>query len=128
MALASSRLSGRRTTVSTSPPTSRTSEATSSSSFWVPDASTSLPPSAPRAALAVRPAPRERKEGAALAGDLVDVAADILDAGDAVGHHDLVRRLPMREVLDDVAAGRGLVLVVEMGLRRPRAVRPEEGA
>src|SRR5262249_12407666 len=81
-----------------------------------------------RAALPVRPAPREREERAALAGDLVDVAADVLDARDAVGHHDLVRRLPIREVLGDVAAGRGLVLVVEMRLRRPRSVRAKERA
>src|SRR5262245_20811812 len=83
---------------------------------------------AQRAALAVRPAPGERKERAALASDLVDVAADILDARDAVGHHDLVRRLPIREILNDVAAGRSLVFDVEMRLRRPRPMRPEERA
>src|SRR5262247_1720776 len=83
---------------------------------------------AQRAALAVGPAPREGKEGAALAGDLVDVAADVLDAGNAVGHHDLVRRLPVREVVDDVAAGLGKILVVEVRLRRPGTVRPEERA
>src|SRR4029078_9623444 len=176
-----------RTMVSTSPPTSFTSEATSSSSFLVPDASTSLPPSAPsvmavarpqapdapvtmatlpalsnsdsgwrsgadisaislsrleaerlrriehrhhpqRAALAVRPAPGEREEGAALAGDLVDIPADVFDAGDAVGHHDLVRRLPVRKVVNDVTTGFGEILVVEMRLRRPRPVWAEEGA
>src|SRR5215467_13940984 len=79
-----------------------------------------------RTALAVRPAPWECKEGAALAGDLVDVAADVFDAGDAVGHHDLVRRLPIREILDDVTAGRGLVFDIEMRLRRARSMRPQE--
>src|SRR5262249_61820997 len=83
---------------------------------------------AQRAALAVGPAPREGEEGAALAGDLVDVAADVLDAGNAVGHHDLVRRLPVREVVDDMTAGLGKILVVEVRLRRPGTVRPEERA
>src|SRR5262245_19445193 len=83
---------------------------------------------AQRAALAVGPAPREGKEGAALAGDLVDVAADVLDPGDAVGHHDLVRRLPVGEIVDDVAPGLGEIFVVEVRLRRPRPVRPEERA
>ena len=35
------------------------------------------------AAVAARPAPRQGHERAALAGDLVEVAADVLDAGDA---------------------------------------------
>src|SRR5262245_44518502 len=83
---------------------------------------------AQRAALAVGPAPREGDEGAALAGDLVDVAADVLDAGNATGNPDLVRRLPVREVVDDVAAGLGKILVVEVRLRRPGTVRPEERA
>src|SRR4029453_16079362 len=81
-----------------------------------------------RAAFAVRPAPGEREEGAALAGDLVDVATDILDARDAVGHHDLVRRPPIREILDDVTAGRRLVFDIEMRLCRPRPVRPQKRA
>src|SRR5215510_16364969 len=81
-----------------------------------------------RAAFAIRPTPREREERAALAGDLVDVATDVLDARDAVGHHDLVRGLPVREVLDDVTAGLGLVLGVEMRLRRARPMRPQERA
>src|SRR5262245_5455948 len=80
------------------------------------------------AALAVRPAPRKREERAALAGDGVDVAADVLDARNAVRHHDLVRGLPVREVVDDMAAGHRLVLDVEMRLRRAGPVRPEERA
>src|SRR5262249_57132463 len=83
---------------------------------------------AQRAALAVGPAPREGEEGAALAGDPVDVAADVLDAGNAVGHHDLVCRLPVRKVVDDMTAGLGKILVVEVRLRRPRTMRPEERA
>src|SRR5262245_40487607 len=83
---------------------------------------------AQRAALAVRPAPRERKARAPLAGELVDLAADVLDAGDAVGHHDLVRRFPVREVVDDVAAGLGKVFVIEVRLRGSGPVRPEERA
>src|SRR5258705_1696566 len=78
------------------------------------------------ATFAIRPAPREREERATLAGDLVDVAANVLDARDAVGHHDLVRGLPIREILDDVAAGGGLVLDFQEGLRGPMPVRPEE--
>src|ERR1700722_1461685 len=186
IAWASARLSGRRTITAGSPPSSRPSAATSSSSPLVPEASSTLPPSAvsasavarpnvpeapvtmatlsltsnsdsglrngseimslsprfetkrllriehgddtQRAALALRPAPRKREERAAAAGDGVDIAADILDAGDAVGHHDLVRRLPVREILDDVMAGLGLVLDVERRLRRARSMRAEERA
>src|SRR5580704_17217335 len=166
IAWASARLSGRRTSTAGSPPNSRTSAATSSSSSLLPDASSTLPPSAvsasavarpnvpeapvtmatlsltsnsdsglrsgseimvrsppgfetkrllriehgddaQRAALALRPAPRKCEQGAAAAGDGVDIAADILD---------------------DVMAGLGLVLDIEMRLRRPRTVRPEERA
>src|ERR1051326_1624016 len=83
---------------------------------------------AQRAAFAFGPAPRKGEEGAAPAGDLVDLAADILDPRNAVAHHDLVRRLPVRKVLDDVAAGLGLVLDVEMRLRRAGTVRPQKQA
>src|SRR4029077_5683879 len=83
---------------------------------------------AQRTALAFRPAPRKCEEGAAAAGYGVDIAAHILDAGNAVGHHDLVRRLPVRKILDDVPAGLGLVLDVEMRLRRARSVGSEERA
>src|SRR5580704_867929 len=187
IAWASARLSGRRIITAGSPPSSRTSAATSSSSPLLPEASSTLPPSAvsasavarpkvpdapvtmatlpltsnsdsglrsgseimvrlppgfeskrllriehgddaQRAALALRPAPRKREEAAAAAGDGIDIAADILDAGNAVGHHDLVRRLPVRKIFDDVMAGLGLVLDVEMRLRRARTMRAEEGA
>src|SRR5262249_53336215 len=81
-----------------------------------------------RATFAIGPPPREREERAALAGDLVDISTDVLDARNAVRHHDLVRGLPVRKVLDDVTAGLGLVLGIEMRLRRPRPMRPQEGA
>src|SRR4051794_17406785 len=199
MALASSSVSGRRVTVSQAPPTSRTSAATAWSSSLLPDASTSLPPSAPsamaqprpnapdapvmiatlpstsnserglrkvseimrgphrtcdvcrseasppaleakrllgvehrdhaeRAALALRPAPGKGEERASLARNLVDVAADVLDTRDAVRHHDLVSGFPEREIVDDMAAGLGEILIVEVRLRRTGPVRPEEGA
>jgi hypothetical protein len=56
------------------------------------------------AAVAAIPVPREKREGAALAGDLVDVAADVLDAEDAVLEQDAVDRLPLRKVILPVAA------------------------
>src|ERR1700756_4282513 len=77
------------------------------------------------AAFAFRPAPGEAHERAALARDLVDIAVDVLDAGDAVGHQHLVRRLPEGEVFDDVAAGLGEIFVIEMRLGRAGAVRAE---
>ena len=49
------------------------------------------------AAVAAIPVPREEREGEALAGDLVDVAADILDAENAVLEQDAVHRLPFGE-------------------------------
>src|SRR5436190_9508554 len=55
MACASARLSGRRTMVRASPPTSLTSAATASSSSLLPETSRSLPPSAPSAMAQPRP-------------------------------------------------------------------------
>src|SRR6185437_10945391 len=80
------------------------------------------------AAFAFRPAPGETHEGAALARDLVDIAVDVLDAGDAVGHQHLVRRLPIGEVVDDMTAGLGEVFLIEMRLRRARTMRPQKRA
>src|SRR3989304_7798778 len=67
-------------------------------------------------AVALRPAPGKGHERAALAGDEIEVAADVLDARDARPHHDLVRRLPMPEVVLDVAAGELPVLVVQISM------------
>src|SRR5262245_23600612 len=57
------------------------------------------------AAFAVRPAPWERHEGAALAGHRVELAAHILDSRNTVAHENFVRRLPMGKIVEDVAAG-----------------------
>src|SRR3954471_13389544 len=61
------------------------------------------------AAFAVRPAPWERHESATLAGHGIQFAAYILDSRNAVAHEDLVRRLPVRKVVQDVAPGRGFI-------------------
>src|SRR4051812_44076939 len=56
------------------------------------------------AAVAAIPVPWEKREGAALPGNLVDVAADVLDAEDAVLEQDAVDRLPLREIILPVTA------------------------
>src|ERR1035437_7840481 len=81
---------------------------------------------AQRAALAVRPAPRKSKEGATLARDLIDIAADVLDARDSVGHHDRVRGLPVREILDTLAPRFGLVSGQTSGRGRTGRGRPKK--
>ena len=58
------------------------------------------------AAVAAIPVDREEGEGAALAGDRVEIAADILDAEDAGLEDLLVDRLPFREVVLPVDARR----------------------
>src|SRR5262249_61267272 len=76
------------------------------------------------AAVAAVPIPREEREGAALAGDLVEVAADILDAEDAVLEQLVVHRLPLREVIGPVAAaGPGVVFFLQMRQQRTVALR-----
>src|SRR5690606_25850012 len=83
---------------------------------------------ADHATVAARPAPRQRQEGAPLARDLVQVAADVLYARDAaLAHEDLVGRLPAREVRLGVAAGELLVLVDEVRLCRAEAVVDQLG-
>src|SRR5262249_32361032 len=80
------------------------------------------------AAVAALPVPREQRKRAAPAGDLVDVAADILDAEDAVLEQDAVHRLPIREILFPVApAGPLLVLGGEMRMQRAVALRADRG-
>src|SRR3954462_7723423 len=71
------------------------------------------------AAVALDPAPGEGGEGDALAGDLVDVAADVLEADDAVAEQGAVARLPMREVVGHLAAGVLLVLLDDRWDQRP---------
>src|SRR5262249_60105681 len=80
------------------------------------------------AAVAPLPVPREEREGAAPAGDLVDVAADVLDAQDAVGEQLSVHRLPFGKILLPVAPARPhAVFLGEMGMQRPVALRPDRG-
>src|SRR3954470_19813216 len=80
------------------------------------------------AAVAAIPVPREKCEGAALAGDLVDVAADVLDAKDAVLEQDAVDRLPLREVILPVTASRPLLVFLgEVRMQRAVALRPDRG-
>src|SRR4051812_5908365 len=80
------------------------------------------------AAVALDPAPGEGGEGDALAGDLVDVAADVLEADDAVAEQGAVAGLPVREVVGHLAAG--VLLVLLDHARDERAVRlhPDRGA
>src|ERR1700752_4768311 len=78
------------------------------------------------AAVAAIPVPREEREGAALARDLVDVAADILDAEDAVLEQDAMHGLPFREVVLPVAPARPLLVFVgEMRMQRAVALRAD---
>src|SRR5256885_3351850 len=61
---------------------------------------------ADNAAVAAVPVPREEREGAAPPGHLVELAADVLDAEDAILEQNAMHRLPLREVLLPVAAAR----------------------
>src|SRR4051812_30458929 len=80
------------------------------------------------AAVAAIPVPREKREGAALAGDLVYVAADVLDAEDAVLEQDAVDRFPFRKVILPVAASRPLLVFLgEVRMQRAVALRPDRG-
>src|SRR4029079_7603036 len=75
------------------------------------------------AAVAAIPVPREERERAAPAGDLVEVAADVLDAENAVLEQDAVHRLPFGKVVLPVAAAGPLaVLLGEMRMQPPRAL------
>src|SRR3954451_10179613 len=81
------------------------------------------------AAVATIPVPREEREGAALAGDLVDVATDVLDAEDTVLEQDAMHRLPFREILLPVAATRPLLVFLrQMRMQRTIALRPDGGS
>src|SRR5262249_1379037 len=62
------------------------------------------------AAVATVPVPWEIGKSATFAGDLVDVAADILDTQDAVLEQDAVHRLPLREIVFPVSSTRPLAV------------------
>ncbi len=61
------------------------------------------------AGVALVPFPGEALERAALAGDLVEIGADVLDGRNAGGEQRLVRRIPLGKILDRLAPGRLLV-------------------
>src|SRR5580704_17138728 len=81
-----------------------------------------------RAAVAQREAPREGQERASLPGHRVQFAAVVLDARDAGGQHDLVRGVPIREVVADLTAGLGAVLLKQVRHDRARPVLGHPGA
>src|SRR5205807_1505481 len=71
--------------------------------------------------------PGEALERAALAGDLIEIGTDILDGRNAGGEQRLVRRIPLRKVIDRLAPGRLLVLGQEILDLRTVAMRTERG-
>src|SRR6185436_13825702 len=76
------------------------------------------------AAVTALPVPREEREGAAPPGDLIDVAADVLDSENAVLEQNAVHRLPFREIVLPVAPARPLLVFVrEVRMQRPVALR-----
>src|SRR5262249_31751225 len=78
--------------------------------------------------VAAVPIPREERKRAPPAGDLVDVAADGLNAENAVLEQDAVNRLPIRKILFPIAsAGPFLVLSCKMRQQRTVALRPDCG-
>src|SRR5262249_52727456 len=80
------------------------------------------------AAVATIPIPRKISERAALAGDLVDITADILDAHDPILEQDAVNRLPFRKVILPIAsAGPLTVFLGQMRMQRPVSLRPDGG-
>ena len=71
------------------------------------------------------PFPRKALERAALAAERVEIAADILDRRNAGFEQRAVRRIPFREILDRLAAGRFLVFGEQIFDLRAVAVRPK---
>ena len=82
---------------------------------------------ADHAGVALQPLPGEALQGEALAADLIEVAADILDGGDAGREQRAMRRVPLREVGDGFASGRFLVFRQQIFDLRAVAMRPERG-
>jgi hypothetical protein len=64
-------------------------------------------------AVALLPAPWEGGKRHSLAGDLVDVAAYVLEATDARRQNRVVAGFPLGEILDYFAAGLALVFFVD---------------
>src|SRR5262249_44615660 len=78
------------------------------------------------AAVATLPVPGEERKRAAPPGDLVEIAADVLYAQNAVLEQDAVDRLPVREIRLPVApAGPFLVFLRKVRMQRPVALRPD---
>ena len=73
------------------------------------------------------PFPRKALERAALAGEFVEIAADVFDGRNAGFEQRAVRRIPVREIPDRLAAGRLLVFRQQIFDLRPVAVRAERG-
>ena len=73
------------------------------------------------------PFPRKALERAALAAQLIKVAADIFDRRNAGFEQRAVRRIPFREILDRLAAGRFLVFREQIFDLRAVAMRPKRG-
>src|SRR4030095_16579659 len=80
------------------------------------------------AAVATLPIPGKQRKGAASAGHLVDVAAHILHAENAVLEQNAMARLPFGKILLPVTPARPfLVFPGEMGMERSVALRPDGG-
>ena len=81
----------------------------------------------------MQPSPRSQFHGknekvTALAGDRVEIAADILDAENAIVEEHAMHRLPERMiVLPVAAAGPLLVFLGEMRMQRTIAMRADRG-
>src|SRR4029077_1845521 len=79
-------------------------------------------------AVAAIPIPGKERKGAAAAGDLVEVAADILNPEDAVLEEDPVHRLPFGKILLPIASARPfLVFRRQMRMQRSVTLRPDRG-
>ena len=77
------------------------------------------------AGIALAPFPGKTLKAAALAFEFVEIAADIFDGRDAGFEQGPVRRIPFREILDRLAAGRLLVFGEQIFDLRAVAMRAE---
>src|SRR5580658_2446349 len=82
------------------------------------------------AAIAAGPAPGETGKGYALAGDGIDLPANILEAADPGGQNRAMAGLPFRKILQHVVAGALLVVLTDEGQQTvgpTGPVRPDGG-